>query len=59
VRDEEEMDKAAQVQILVVSLALGIGLGFILTHLAGVGTGISAASFVIGGAFVFVGLFSN
>jgi hypothetical protein len=27
VSDEEEMEKAAQVQILVVSLALGIGLG--------------------------------
>jgi hypothetical protein len=53
------MDKAAQVQILVVSLALVIGLGFILTYSVGLGTGISAASFVIGGAFVFVGLFSN
>jgi hypothetical protein len=52
------MDKEAQVQILVVSLAVGIGLGFILTHSAGLGTGISAASFVIGSAFVFVGLFS-
>ena len=53
------MDKAAQVQILVVSLALGIGLGFILTYSAGLGTGITVASFVIGAAFVFVGLFSS
>ncbi len=53
------MEKALQVQILVVSLALGIGLGFILTYLVGLATGITAASFVIGAAFLFVGLFSS
>jgi hypothetical protein len=53
------MEKAVQVQILVVSLAVGIALGFILTYSVGLATGITVASFVIGAAFVFVGLFSS
>ena len=53
------MKRAVQVQILAVSLGLGIGIGFIFTYFAGLATGIAAASFVVGGALLFVGTFSD
>ena len=53
------MKKAVQVQIVAVSLGLGIGLCFIFTYLAGLVTGIAAASLLIGGALLFVGIFSG